>query len=129
VQLRTELAADLLPVSGDRIQVQQVLLNLLMNGIEAMSTVMDRTRQLLIRSGRAGSDDVLVAVHDSGIGLDSQTLERMFEAFYTTKPAGMGMGLSISHTIIKAHGGELWAEPNSGHGATFQFTLPHTGEN
>ena len=128
VQLRTELAADLLPVLGDRIQIQQVLLNLLMNSIEAMSTVMDRPRQLLMRSARAGSDEVLVAVQDSGIGLDPQTLERMFDAFYTTKPAGMGMGLSISRTIVKAHGGQLWAEPNSGHGATFQFTLPNTGE-
>jgi PAS domain S-box-containing protein len=128
VQLRTELAGDLPPVSGDRVQIQQVLLNLLMNGIEAMSTVVDRPRKLLIRSGGAGANDVLVAVRDSGIGLDSQTMERMFDAFYTTKPEGMGMGLSISRTIIKMHGGRLWAEPNSGHGATFQFTLPIVGE-
>jgi signal transduction histidine kinase len=94
-----------------------------------MSTVMNRPRQLLICSGRAGSDNILVAVQDSGIGLDSQTLERMFDAFYTTKSTGMGMGLSISRTIIKAHGGQLWAEPSSGHGATFQFILPNTGEN
>jgi PAS domain S-box-containing protein len=129
VQLHTELAANLPHISGDRVQIQQVLLNLLMNSIEAMSTVMNRPRQLLICSGRAGSDNILVAVQDSGIGLDSQTLERMFDAFYTTKSTGMGMGLSISRTIIKAHGGQLWAEPSSGHGATFQFILPNTGEN
>jgi signal transduction histidine kinase len=105
-----------------------VLLNLFLNGIEAMSAVVDRPRELLIRSGRGGSDGVLVAVQDSGIGLDSQTLERIFDAFFTTKPAGMGMGLSIGRTIIKAHGGQLWAECNPVHGATFQFTLPKARE-
>jgi C4-dicarboxylate-specific signal transduction histidine kinase len=129
IRLRTELAADLPPVLGDRVQLQQVLLNLVMNGIEAMSPVVDRPRELLIRSARARSDGVLVAVQDSGIGLAPQTLEQIFDAFFSTKPAGMGMGLSIGRTIIKAHGGQLWAECNPVHGATFQFTLPEAREN
>jgi len=116
-------------VLGDRVQLQQVLLNLLMNGIDAMSSVMERPRQLLIRATWAGREGVLVAVQDSGIGLDPHTLERIFDAFYTTKPTGMGMGLSISRTIIKAHGGRLWAERNPGPGATLQFTLPRATEN
>jgi signal transduction histidine kinase len=104
--------------------LQQVILNLVMNGIEAMKAVADRPRELLIRSGRHGPGKVLVAVKDSGIGLDALRTERLFEAFYTTKPEGMGMGLSISRSIIEAHGGELSATTNSGPGATFQFTLP-----
>jgi C4-dicarboxylate-specific signal transduction histidine kinase len=126
VRLRPALTAALPPVVGDRIQLQQVLLNLLMNGIEAMSTVRDRPRELLIRSERTESDGVLVAVQDSGIGLEPQTLERLFDAFFTTKSAGLGMGLSISRTIITSHGGQLWAERNPGHGATVQFILPPT---
>jgi PAS domain S-box-containing protein len=129
IQLHTELASGLPAVLGDRVQLQQVLLNLVMNGIEAMSTVMERPRQLLLRSGSAGSDGVVVAVQDSGIGLDPHALERIFDAFYTTKPTGMGMGLSISRTIIKAHGGRLWAERHPGPGATFQFILPGAAGN
>jgi signal transduction histidine kinase len=129
VVLRTKLAAALPPVMGDRVQLQQVLLNLVMNGLEAMSTVMDRPRELLIRSERTGSDGVLVAVQDSGSGLDPQTLDRIFDAFYTTKPTGLGLGLAISHRIIQAHGGRLWAERNPGHGATLQFILPKASEN
>ena len=121
---RTELAPDLPPVRGDRVQLQQVILNLVMNGIEAMKTVLDRPRELLIRSGRHGPGKVLVAVKDSGIGLDALRLERLFEAFYTTKREGLGMGLSISRSIIEAHGGELSATANDGPGATFHFTLP-----
>ena len=124
VWARAELAAALPPVEGDRVQLQQVILNLVMNGIEAMKTVTDRQRELLITSRSCGSGKVLVAVKDSGIGLDALRVERLFEAFYTTKPEGMGMGLSISRSIITAHGGELTVTPNSGSGATFQFTLP-----
>jgi PAS domain S-box-containing protein len=128
VALRTELAAGLPLVLGDRIQMQQVILNLVMNGMEAMSSVTDRSRELLIQSGTHGSQSIFVAVRDSGIGLDPQTLDRIFDAFFTTKPEGMGMGLSISRTIIEAHGGRLWATPHDGHGATFQFTLPMHSE-
>jgi signal transduction histidine kinase len=115
------------PVRGDRVQVQQVLLNLVMNGIEAMKEVTDRPRELLIRSRPEASSHVLVAVQDSGIGLDEQRLERVFEAFYTTKREGLGMGLSISRSIIEAHGGRLWPVAHRDHGATFQFTLPTEG--
>jgi PAS domain S-box-containing protein len=128
VSLCTELATGLPPVLGDRIQLQQVILNLVMNGMEAMSSVADRSRELLIRSGSHGPQGIFVAVRDSGIGLDAQTLDRIFDAFFTTKPEGMGMGLSISRTIIEAHGGRLWATANDGHGATFQFTLSMHGE-
>ena len=128
VSLRTELAAGLPPVLGDRIQLQQVILNLVMNGMEALSSVADRSRELLIRSGTHEPQSIFVAVRDSGIGLDSQTLERIFDAFYTTKPEGMGMGLSISRSIVEAHGGRLWATPNDDHGATFQFSLPAGSE-
>jgi two-component system sensor kinase FixL len=124
VSLHTELAAGLPPVQGDRIQLQQVILNLVMNGIEAMKGVTDQPRELLIRSNRYESDEVFVAVQDTGIGLNQESLDRIFSAFYTTKPEGMGMGLSISRSIIEAHGGRLWARPNEGIGATFQFTLP-----
>jgi signal transduction histidine kinase len=126
--LRTDLAAALPPVLGDRIQLQQVILNLVINGIEAMQAVTDRPREVRIRSQRHEADTVLVAVQDTGIGLDPQHITRFFDAFYTTKPGGMGMGLAISRTIIEAHGGRLWATPNDGPGATFQFTLPTSGE-
>jgi len=126
VVLRMELAADLPRVLGDRVQLQQVILNLMMNGIEAMSGVTDRSRDLLIRSRQHESDKVVVAVQDSGVGLQSESLDRLFKAFFTTKPKGMGMGLAISRSIIEAHGGKLWAVSNDGPGATFQFTL-HIG--
>jgi signal transduction histidine kinase len=121
---QTRLATDLPPVLGDRVQLQQVVLNLVMNGIEAMTAVSDRPRQLLISSDRSEPGKVLVVVKDCGIGLDLQSKDRIFDAFYTTKPEGMGMGLSISRSIVEAHGGRLWAAPNTGPGATFQFTLP-----
>jgi C4-dicarboxylate-specific signal transduction histidine kinase len=124
VWLRTELATGLPPVRGDRVQLQQVILNLVLNGIEAMKAVSDRPRLLVIRSKPHESEKVLVALQDSGIGLDPESVERLFEPFYTTKPEGMGMGLSISRSIIEAHGGRLWASPNDGPGATFQFTVP-----
>jgi len=121
--LRMDLAADLPYVLGDRVQLQQVILNLVMNGIEAMASVADRPRELLIRSRQHESDKVLVAVQDSGIGIDPQNFEKIFDAFYTTKSQGMGMGLAISRSIVENHGGRLWVAPNEGQGATFQFTL------
>jgi two-component system sensor kinase FixL len=124
IWLRTELATHLPPVQGDRVQLQQVVLNLVVNGIEAMKPITNRPRELLIKSDQFESDKVLVSVKDTGIGLDPESLDRIFNAFYTTKPEGMGMGLSISRSIIEAHGGRLWARPNEGLGATFQFTLP-----
>jgi len=127
--LRTDLAPNLPAVLGDRVQFQQVLLNLLINGLEAMHGITDRLRELLIRSQRQDDpDSVFVAVRDCGIGLDPQNLDRVFDAFFTTKPQGMGMGLSICRSIIMAHGGRLWATPNTDHGATFQFTIPINGE-
>ena len=123
VTLQMELAIDLPQILGNRVQLQQVILNLVMNGIEAMSAVTDRSRDLLIRSCKYESDEVLVAAQDSGIGIDSQNLEKIFDAFYTTKSQGMGMGLAISRSIVESHGGRLWAVPNIGPGATFQFTL------
>jgi PAS domain S-box-containing protein len=128
VAVRTDLAAGLPPVRGDRVQVQQVLLNLVMNGIEAMQAVTERPRELRIRTQPHESDTVLVTAQDTGIGLDPENMARLFDAFFTTKPGGMGIGLSISRTIIEAHGGRLWATPNDGPGATFQFTLPAGSE-
>jgi len=124
VAIRMDLAADVPPVLGDRIQLQQVILNLVMNGIEAMDTVTDRPREMVIRSSAQESDKVLVAVQDSGIGIDSQNLDKIFDTFYTTKSQGMGMGLAISRSIVENHGGRLWAVPNDGPGATFAFALP-----
>jgi C4-dicarboxylate-specific signal transduction histidine kinase len=124
VALQTELAADLPATIGDRVQLQQVIVNLVLNGIEAMSAVTDRPRRLVIRSERQDSDQVLIAVRDSGVGIDAKDFRQIFDAFFTTKAQGMGMGLSICHSIIEAHGGRLWATTNSDHGATLQFTLP-----
>ncbi|HEV3065592.1 MAG TPA: ATP-binding protein, partial [Chthoniobacterales bacterium] len=121
--LRMELAADLPPVMGDRVQLQQVVVNLILNAIEAMSTVEDRERDLVIRTQRGEGDEVRVAVQDSGIGLDPKNVERIFDAFHTTKPDGLGMGLSISRSIVERHGGRLWAVSNDSPGATFRFTL------
>jgi len=122
-RFRTELAADLPRVLGDRVQLQQVVLNLLLNGLEAMNAVVDRPRELVISTQQEATDRVRVAVQDSGSGIDPQVANRLFEAFYTTKPSGMGMGLSISRTIVEQHGGRLWATPNDGPGTTFQFTV------
>jgi len=127
VVTRTELAAGLPPVAGDRVQLQQVVLNLIMNAIEAMSAVKDRTRILRIRTAQQSLDSVLVVVQDSGIGLDPAQLERIFDAFYTTKQGGMGIGLSVSRSIIEAHGGRIWAALNEGPGLTFRFDLPIRG--
>jgi PAS domain S-box-containing protein len=124
VAVRTELAPDFLPVLGDRVQLQQVVLNLVMNGIEAMSSVEERPRELIVRTQNEDAGQVRVTVQDSGIGLDPQSMERMFDAFYTTKHGGMGMGLSISRSIIENHGGKLWAVANDGPGISVQFTIP-----
>lgn len=123
VSLRRELSSPLTLVLGDRIQLQQVIINLLMNGMEAMAAVADRPHDLLIRSCQ-NADHVLVAVQDSGIGIEPENADRLFSSFFTTKPDGMGMGLSICRSIIEAHEGQLWASGNTGPGATFQFTLP-----
>src|SRR5271169_3494184 len=124
VRVETSLPPNLGSVVGDRVQLQQVVLNLVMNGIEAMANSMQGQRRLQIRSANDEPGRVLVAVEDSGPGLDVEQTNRLFEAFFTTKPEGMGMGLSISRSIIDAHGGRLWASPNLPNGATFQFTLP-----
>ena len=124
VSLRSRLAEDLPLILGDRIQLQQVLLNLIINAIEAMNEVSDAPRELFIASAKDDSQGVLVAVRDSGPGLDLGGLDRLFHAFYTTKPQGMGMGLAISRSIVEAHGGRLWATAHVPHGAVFQFTLP-----
>jgi signal transduction histidine kinase len=105
-----------------------VILNLLLNGIDAMSSVTDRSRELIVRSQRDGSDAIRVGVQDSGAGIEPQHLDRIFTAFFTTKPEGLGMGLPISRSIIEAHGGRLWATPNAGPGVTVQFTLPTSDE-
>jgi C4-dicarboxylate-specific signal transduction histidine kinase len=125
---QNDLATDLHYVYGDRVQLEQVLLNLIVNAIEAMTAVEERSRELLIRSQwQSEPEGVLVSVRDSGRGLDAHNLERVFDAFFTTKPEGMGMGLSIGRSIIAAHGGRLWAGPNPDYGTTFLFTIPaHT---
>ena len=123
VALRTELTGDLPPILGDRVELEQVVLNLIMNAIEAMSAIGDRPRELVVRTQSGEVDQVCVTVQDSGIGLDPQSMGRIFDAFYTTKSQGMGMGLAISRSIVENHGGQLWTVPNEGPGATFQFTL------
>jgi PAS domain S-box-containing protein len=124
VILQPELADDLPPVAGDRVQLQQVILNLLLNASEAMSGVDDRPRQLAIRTARDDSDCVRLSVQDSGVGIEPQGMDKLFEAFYTTKSGGMGIGLSVSRSIIESHHGRLWATPNDGPGATFSFSIP-----
>jgi C4-dicarboxylate-specific signal transduction histidine kinase len=129
VSLETELANDLPLIMGDRVQLQQVILNLLINAIEAMAETKAEPRILWVSSERTielsdHSEQVLIAVRDSGPGLYLKSLNRLFDTFYTTKPQGLGMGLAISRSIIEAHGGRLWASPNVPKGAVFQFTLP-----
>jgi signal transduction histidine kinase len=124
VILQPELADDLPLVAGDRVQLQQVILNLVRNASDAMSAVDDRPRQLLIRTERDDSESVRLTVQDAGVGFDDQTADRLFEAFYTTKNDGMGIGLSVSRSIIENHHGRLWATANNGPGATFSFSIP-----
>jgi signal transduction histidine kinase len=121
ISIRAELQMHLPATTADRVQVQQVLMNLALNGIEAMQ---DTGGELVIASKRADDGQLLISVSDSGIGLPHDRAERIFEAFFTTKPQGTGMGLSISRRIVESHGGRLWATANGGRGATFQFTLP-----
>jgi C4-dicarboxylate-specific signal transduction histidine kinase len=123
VAVRTELAGGLPLIQGDRVQLQQVMLNLIVNAIEAMSGMDEGPRELLISTAKEGSD-VRVAVRDWGPGLAPAEFERLFEAFYTTKPSGLGLGLSICRSIVEAHGGRLWASANAPRGATFQLALP-----
>jgi PAS domain S-box-containing protein len=124
VVLHTELAADDRPVMGDRVQLQQVLLNLIMNGVEAMREVTERARDLTVSSTLAEPGSVLIAVEDTGTGLDPAVAERMFQPFFTTKPDGLGMGLAICRSIVEAHGGRLWVSPRDPHGADVRFTVP-----
>jgi signal transduction histidine kinase len=111
-------------ILGDRVQLQQVMINLAMNGIEAMQSAVDRPRELVIRSRQDETQQVLVSVTDCGVGISAENANRLFDAFFTTKSSGMGMGLSICRSIIEAHGGRLSATPNPVKGVTFQFTLP-----
>jgi C4-dicarboxylate-specific signal transduction histidine kinase len=124
VSLHLELAPTLPTIMADRVHFQQVVINLVMNGIEAMQSVTDRPRQLVIQSSQEETQQVHVSVTDCGVGISTENAGRLFEAFFTTKSSGMGMGLSICRSIIEAHGGRLWVTPNVPFGATFEFTLP-----
>jgi signal transduction histidine kinase len=121
---QTEMARNLRSAVVDRVQLQQVILNLVMNAMEAMRAIRDRARVLRVRTEEQPSDSIVVLVQDSGVGLDPEHMSQMFEPFYTTKVEGIGMGLAISRSIIEAHGGRLWAVANDGPGSTFCFTLP-----
>jgi C4-dicarboxylate-specific signal transduction histidine kinase len=124
VSVRLELSPNLPPTLGDPVQLQQLVLKLVMNGIDAMKAVTQRPRDLVIGSDSDAADKLFVAVEDSGTGVEPHLLDRLFDPFFTTKPNGMGLGLSISRRIVEAHGGQLWATPNDNHGVTFFFTLP-----
>lgn len=129
VTVATRLTEGLSPVEGDRVQLQQVVMNLILNAVESMSTIETGPRELSISTEPAETSGVLVSVHDSGPGIDPDHLDRVFQAFYTTKPSGVGMGLSISRSIIDAHGGRLWANMNASGGAALRFFLPGAGRN
>jgi signal transduction histidine kinase len=124
VIVQSELAEDLPKITGDRIQLQQVIMNLVRNASDAMTAVDDRPRQVLVRTERENGDRVRLTVRDAGVGFDRQGLNKLFDAFYTTKSGGMGIGLSVSRSIIERHHGRLWAEPNDGPGATVSFSIP-----
>jgi len=124
VSVRALLREELIPIQGDRVQLQQVVLNLVLNAVEAMNSVEEGARELSIRVEQTQARGVLVEVRDSGPGIDRDHLERVFEAFYTTKTSGLGMGLAICRSIIDAHGGRLWVDHNEPRGAVFRFTLP-----
>src|SRR6185295_5356179 len=123
VVLRQELAADLPAAAGDRVQLQQVILNLILNASDAMRAIHDRPRSLLVSTAREDARRVRLSVRDSGVGIDPQNVEKLFDSFYTTKSNGMGVGLSISRSIIESHKGRLWASVNDGPGATFSFSV------
>jgi signal transduction histidine kinase len=127
VSVQTQLAEGLPRIQADRVQLQQVILNLIINAVEAMRAVGEGSRQLLISSGKDASGGVLVLVQDSGPGLSPEGFDRLFDAFYTTKTGGMGMGLSICRSIVEQHGGRIWPSRKAGPGATIQFTLPIEG--
>ena len=129
VYMKLQLGSDLPGVFGDRVQLQQVILNLIINGLEAIAKAKEGPRELSVRSTLDSSGNLLVSVSDSGEGLSDGNLDHVFDAFFTTKPDGMGMGLAISRTIIESHGGRIWATPNSPRGAVFQFTIPAGNEN
>jgi signal transduction histidine kinase len=124
ISLKTELDADLPAVTGDRVQLQQVVLNLMMNGMDAMRETAGRPKELLIRSCKEGSSGVRIIVEDTGVGLSPEIVEKMFDPFFTTKRQGIGMGLSISRSIVESHAGRLWAVPRPSGGAVFEFTVP-----
>lgn len=123
ISIRSNLADELPKIMADRIQLQQVFMNLMINGIEAMKDI-GTTSELTVSSQRGEADQVLISVADAGVGLPSEIAANVFDAFYTTKPQGTGMGLPISRSIIESHGGRLWATPNSGRGTIFRFTMP-----
>jgi C4-dicarboxylate-specific signal transduction histidine kinase len=122
--LQTDFAEPLPPISGDRVQLQQVILNLLLNAVDAMAGIDDRPRILRVQTESHATDGVKLLVRDSGVGLDPRGIEKVFEAFYTTKAHGLGVGLAISRSIIESHEGKLWAMANDGPGATFGFSIP-----
>ena len=124
VSVRTELASELPRLQGDRVQLQQVILNLFLNASDAMSGVDDRPRQLVIRTEQDEHDRARLSVRDTGVGFEPQGVDRLFDAFYTTKSSGMGIGLSVSRSIIESHNGRLWATSNDGPGVTFSFSIP-----
>ncbi len=124
VSVRAFLTAGLIPIQGDRVQLQQVVLNLILNAVEAMSSKEEGVRELSMVTEQSQTGDILVAVRDTGPGIHREHLERVFEAFYTTKTSGMGMGLANCRSIIDAHGGRLWVDGNEPRGAVFRFTLP-----
>jgi signal transduction histidine kinase len=126
ISVQTDLAADLPQIIGDRVQLQQVTMNLIVNSIDAMKEV-NGLREMSIKSLRTEDEQILVSVSDTGVGIPPQQAEQIFNAFFTTKPHGTGMGLRISQSIIESHGGRLWAVDNSPRGATFQFILPASG--
>jgi C4-dicarboxylate-specific signal transduction histidine kinase len=124
VSLRMNMAAGLSMILGDRIQLQQVIINLVMNGIEAMQSVTDRPRELVVKSGQDELGQVLISVADCGVGIAAENVDMLFDPFFTTKSSGLGMGLSICRSIVETHGGRLWAAATVPHGSLFQFTLP-----
>ena len=127
ISVRTQLAEGLPLIQGDRVQLQQVILNLILSAVQAMSGVSEKSRELLVSTEQEASGAVLVTMQDSGPGLHPESVASAFDAFYTTKPQGMGIGLAICRSIVEAHGGKLWAIANKDRGATFQFTLPTGG--
>ena len=128
VELETDLAGDLPPAVGDRIQLQQVILNLLLNASDALSDIEDRPRRATLRTGQDADGNVTLTVQDNGVGIDPDNFDKLFTAFFTTKPSGMGIGLSVSRSIVEHYGGRIWASANTGGGARFSFVIPPAAE-